>query len=123
MEHKAEEGILLFNTEKYFEAHEALEAVWLHARGDEKRFLHGLIQVAAAFHHHSRGNLDGFQSLLEKGMTKLDSFGASHGGINLASLREQIRPWRALLLTSPQPPPTVPPIPHIEFVQSRRGQT
>ena len=94
MEPSIAEGIRLFNTQKFFEAHEALEAVWLKAHGEEKTFLHGLIQVAAAFHHFTRGNLVGFQSLLEKGLTKLESCGESRAGIELAGLLEQLQPWR-----------------------------
>jgi predicted metal-dependent hydrolase len=88
------EGIRLFNTQKFFEAHEALETVWLKAQGEEKTILHGLIQVAAAFHHFTRGNLTGFRSLLEKGMTKLEDCGEWRGGIELEGILEQLHPWR-----------------------------
>ena len=98
-------GIRLFNTQKYFEAHEALEVVWLCARGDEKTFLHGLIQIAAAFHHHARGNWAGFRSLLEKGWEKLETFGARRDGINLAGLRKQLQRWRNFQRGIPEPPP------------------
>ena len=94
MEPSTTEGIRLFNAQKFFEAHEALEAVWLEARGDEKNFLHGLIQVAAAFHHFTRGNLIGFRSLLEKGLSKLEQCGESRGGIELEGFLEQLQPWR-----------------------------
>jgi predicted metal-dependent hydrolase len=94
MEPPVAEGIRLFNTQKFFEAHEALEAVWLKAQGEEKTFLHGLIQVAAAFHHFTRGNLTGFRSLLEKGLTKLENCGESGGGIELEGFLEQLQPWR-----------------------------
>ena len=50
------DGIELFNDHEFFEAHEALEIVWLRAKGDRKTFLHGLIQVAAAFHHYTHRN-------------------------------------------------------------------
>ncbi len=88
------EGIRLFNSQKYFEAHEALELVWLNAKGNEKVFLHGLIQIAAAFHHHTRGNPAGFRSLLEKGLKKLESFGEDEEEIDLGGLRKQLQPWR-----------------------------
>src|SRR5215472_70978 len=90
------EGIRLFNTQRYFEAHEALEAVWLRAKGDRKSFLHGLIQVAAAFHHYARGNRAGFRSLLEKGCTKLETFGAEFDDVDLdlTALMHQLRQWR-----------------------------
>lgn len=91
------EGIRLFNAQKFFEAHEALEVVWLKAQGDRKIFLHGLIQVAAAFHHHRRGNTAGFRSLLGKGWKKLERFGAAEEGIDLDGLRKQLQPWRDYL--------------------------
>jgi len=107
MKQKVVEGLHLFNTQKFFEAHEALEEVWLKAEGDEKIFLHGLIQVAAAFHHHSRGNPAGFRSLLEKGMRKLNRFGDEMEGVNLAALRQQVQPWRDHLARAPHSRPAV----------------
>lgn len=103
------QGIQLFNTQRYFEAHEALEAVWMKAMGDRKTFLHGLIQVAAAFHHHARNNPEGFHSLLEKGCAKLERFGEGFYGLDLTSLMLQLRPWReqnrqASRHTAPPPP-------------------
>ena len=97
MKEVLEDGIRLFNMQKYFEAHEALEAAWLRVEGEEKIFLHGLIQIAAAFHHYARGNPAGFRSLLEKGLKKLEIFGATKEGIDLAGLRKQLQPWRNLL--------------------------
>ncbi len=109
------EGVRLFNTQKFFEAHEALEAVWLKARGDEKIFLHGLIQVAAAFHHHTRHNPVGFRSLLEKGCKKLERFGEAEQELDLASLRKQLQPWQEFLNGAhTQRAQTSPPLPRIE---------
>jgi uncharacterized protein len=103
----------LFNAQQYFEAHEALEAVWLKAAGERKTFLHGLIQVAAAFHHHTRNNPAGFQSLLEKGDSKLAAFGAQFESIDLHDFRLQLQPWR-----EPRHPTSLPapPLPQIRFV-------
>ncbi len=70
-DHEAElfaRGIELFNTRYFFEAHEAWEEIWLHTEPPEKTFLQGLIQVTAAFHHHSRENLRGTKSLLRAGL-------------------------------------------------------
>ena len=94
MESSISEGIQLFNTQKFFEAHEALEIVWLQARGEQKTFLHGLIQVAAAFHHFTRDNLAGFQSLLEKGLAKLETCGESDDLTELEGFLVQLRAWR-----------------------------
>lgn len=113
MEQGIFDGIRLFNSQRYFEAHEALEAVWLVSSGDRKTFLHGLIQVAAAFHHHARGNTAGFRSLLEKGCAKLYPFGAEFEGIDLAGLMLQLQLWRKHLHTSSAPASTAPPLPQI----------
>ena len=94
MDPALQEGIRLFNARKFFEAHEALEALWLKSSGDEKIFLHGLIQVAAAFHHLARGNLAGFQSLLDKGAAKLEKFSVDHHGIRPHEFLAQLQPWR-----------------------------
>ncbi len=97
MEQDIADGIHLFNTQKFFEAHEALEAVWLKAEGERKALLHGLIQVAAAFHQHRRCNFAGFRSLLEKGCKKLERFGAEVEGLDLTGLMQQLLPWREYL--------------------------
>jgi hypothetical protein len=90
-------GVTLFNHRKFFEAHEAWEEIWLHAKVPEKTFLQGLIQVTAAFHHHSRGNLHGMESLLRRGLAKLDEFPASHRGLRIGALRASARAWLAAI--------------------------
>jgi len=113
MEQEYLEGIRLFNAQRYFEAHEALEAVWLKATGDRKAFLHGLIQVAAAFHHYTRGNGAGFCSLLEKGCAKLEPFGAEFENVDTAALLHQLQQWRDHLEKPSLPPP---PLPRIDLI-------
>ena len=116
MERGFAKGIRLFNAEKFFEAHEALEAVWLKAAGERKIFLHGLIQVAAAFHHHSRHNPAGFRSLLEKGCAKLEKFDAEFDGVDLAGMMLQLQPWREQLRRPSGQTLLLPPLPHIKLV-------
>jgi len=99
-DHEAElfaRGIELFNTRYFFEAHEAWEEIWLHTAPPEKTFLQGLIQVTAAFHHHSRENLRGTKSLLRAGLAKLEDFPPHHRELNIEKLREATRKWLAVL--------------------------
>jgi predicted metal-dependent hydrolase len=113
-------GIELFNSRKYFECHEALEAIWLKTAGKEKVFLHGLIQIAAAFHHHLRRNPRGARSLLEKGWEKLERFGDTRREIDLAALRRQLQPWREFLSRVKEEEPArlaAPPLPRIEVTR------
>jgi uncharacterized protein len=86
-------GVLLFNAKYFFEAHEAWEELWLRTAPPEKTFLQGLIQVTAAFHHHSRNNLRGMKSLLRAGLAKLEPFPGNHRGMNISELRERGRNW------------------------------
>ncbi|HTA53004.1 MAG TPA: DUF309 domain-containing protein [Candidatus Acidoferrum sp.] len=86
-------GIALFNSGKFFESHEVWEESWLKALEPDKTFLQGLIQVAAAFHHHGRGNMRGLRSLLAAGLAKLDQFPEAHRGIGLGKLRDDARKW------------------------------
>lgn len=75
-------GIDLFNAAEFWKAHEAWEEDWLVARGDEKTFLQGLIQLAAAFHHIRRGTLPGAGRLIEAALAKLESFPPGFAGID-----------------------------------------
>jgi predicted metal-dependent hydrolase len=86
-------GVAHFNSGKFFESHEIWEALWLTASGIEKAFLQGLIQAAAAFYHHSRGNSRGMKSLLAAGLAKLDHFPEVHRGIAVEKLRQDAREW------------------------------
>ncbi len=90
---KFREGVEQFNAEKFFDAHESWEAIWLKATEPDKTFLQGITQVAAAFHHHAQGNPEGAESLLQKGLLKLEEFPANYLGVNLEKLREELRKW------------------------------
>ena len=114
MEHGIAEGILLFNTGNFFEAHEALETMRLKPTGHQKTLLHGLIQVAAAFDRHACGNPAGFRSPLAKGLRKLERFGAEAEGLHPAGLMLELRSWREYLdRSSPRAFPA-PPLPRIK---------
>jgi predicted metal-dependent hydrolase len=97
------EGLEAFNSRQFFEAHELWEDVWRETPEPDKRFLQGLIQVAAAFHHHSRANLLGTRKLLQAGLLKLDSFPEVHGGLEIEPLRSAVREWVAVLISGEVP--------------------
>ena len=90
-------GLEAFNSSHFYDAHEHWEEVWLETPNPDKKFLQGLIQVAAAFHHYSRANLPGTRNLLQAGLMKLDCFPEIHGGLEVESLREEVRAWLAAL--------------------------
>jgi predicted metal-dependent hydrolase len=90
-------GIKLFNSAAYFEAHEVLEDVWRTSPGPEKKFYQGLIQVAVALHHHSKGNLVGARSLLVRAARNLSSYPEDFGGLRLRELLDSIAHWQRAL--------------------------
>jgi predicted metal-dependent hydrolase len=64
-------GIKLFNEQKYWECHEALEDVWMEDRQDPIRNIYwAVIQVAAACIHYRNGNLIGCQGMMTKAREK-----------------------------------------------------
>lgn len=91
------QGIEEFNSERFFEAHEAWELVWLASAGAEKRFLQGIIQIAAAFHHYQRDNWTGACSLLKAGLERLRDAPATLGTIALEPLCRAAREWAQAL--------------------------
>jgi hypothetical protein len=90
-------GVRLFNTRKFFQAHEVWEELWLAELQPEKSFLQGLIQLAAACHHHGRGNPRGARSLATTGLAKLARFPDHHRGIALAELCSDANRWLEIL--------------------------
>ena len=107
-------GIEEFNAGRFFEAHEAWEETWLHSPEPDKTFLQGIIHIAAAFHHYSRGNTRGTRNLLEAGLGRVERFPDAHRGIDLAGLRAVARRWAEALAAGRTPASETPP--RIKFI-------
>ena len=70
---KMEEGILLFNRQRFWECHEALEEQWLEDRGDPARYAYwAVIQVACVLLHCRDENPAGAEGLRAKAVEKFD---------------------------------------------------
>ena len=73
-----EDGLLLFNDGKYYEAHEAWEDLWRVTLDPRlKTCYQGLIQAAVGLHHLHRGNRVGAGSQLSKSMHNLSGPGGA----------------------------------------------
>ncbi|HZS10245.1 MAG TPA: DUF309 domain-containing protein [Blastocatellia bacterium] len=109
-------GIELFNRGEYFECHEVLEEIWLTAGGQEKDFLHALIQVAAALHHRQRGNDRGAASVYERAKRKLITLPPRMMRVNSAELLRQVDAFLASADNPSNDPATRQLVlPHIRF--------
>jgi predicted metal-dependent hydrolase len=65
------EGLALFNTGKFFEAHEVWEELWKLEVGSDRIFIQGLIQSAGYFVLIKKNNLSGAERLAIAAKTKL----------------------------------------------------
>ena len=67
-----EEGITLFDEEKYWECHEFFEDLWLEDQTDPHRFIYwAIIQVATSLYHLREENLNGAIGMAVKAQEKL----------------------------------------------------
>lgn len=102
-------GIDLFNRAHFFDAHEVLEDIWRATTKDRplRRHLQGMVQLAVAFHHESRGNHLGARSVLARALRNLEGADESFPMLDLARLRAHLSDWQEYLAaarTRPEPP-------------------
>lgn len=64
-------GRAAFERGEFFEAHERWEDVWRELLGEDRRFVQGLIQIAAGRHHLRHGRSRPGARLLAKGVEKI----------------------------------------------------
>ena len=85
-----ERGLELVRAGEYFEAHEELEEVWREAPPGERDFLQGLVHVAVAWLHASRGNRPGCERQLEKAARRLRPYRPRHRGVAVDAVLDQV---------------------------------
>jgi predicted metal-dependent hydrolase len=82
-----ERGIDLFNSGRYWDAHEAWEHAWMPDRkGPDAGFYKGLIQVAAGCLHYGRRNRRGTMNKWGSGADYLRPYLPEHLGVRLLPL-------------------------------------
>jgi predicted metal-dependent hydrolase len=116
-------GLDLFNRAHFFDAHEVLEDVWRALPRDRPAQRHlrlhaqGMVQLAVAFHHQSKGNRVGARSVLERALRNLDGAEHSFPDLDFERLRAELAPWHSYFLDSSSIAGTAPALPKI----TRRG--
>jgi predicted metal-dependent hydrolase len=104
-------GIELFNSRRYWDAHEAWEETWMpDRRGPDSGFYKGLIQVAAACLHYGRHNRRGAVNKWRSGAAYLRPYLPRHLGVELAPLVEQVDGFLHAMETPEWPEGLVMPI-------------
>jgi predicted metal-dependent hydrolase len=88
----------LFNQGRYFEAHEALEVLWLAERGKERAdFFKALIQLAGAFVHMEKGRLSPAAALFKLALGYLGKYPAFYEHWDTQRGLALIRDWLTAL--------------------------
>ena len=88
-------GIDLFNHGYWWEAHEALEAVWAAAgrRTETGLFIQGLIQIAAAHLKRLQGFDDVAMRMAAAGLEKMKHINGIFLGIDVATFRNAVKSY------------------------------
>ena len=73
----------LFNSQKWYEAHDAFEDIWNTLNGDERQIIQGILQVSVSQYHLSKGNLNGATILLGEGLGRIKNRTNTNLGIDL----------------------------------------
>ncbi len=84
-----QEGVQLFNEERFWECHEVLEQIWHPAKGTERDIIQGLILVAAALVHAQKDENETCLRMLKKGLSKIGN-SEKYEGLDLGLLREKV---------------------------------
>jgi len=86
----------LFNRQKFFEAHDVLEHIWLKDKhGPNGAFFKGLIQLAGAFVHLQKNRPQPAAALFKLALANLEKYPATHEHLNLQTTVGLICKWLA----------------------------
>lgn len=88
------EGVALFNTGRWFEAHEVWEEAWKRESGARRALLQGLIQVAAGCLKQAEGRAEGARTLFTRALDRLELLPTLCEGVDVGVLVSQVRQWR-----------------------------
>ncbi|GAC1505654.1 MAG: hypothetical protein NVS1B3_04210 [Candidatus Dormibacteraceae bacterium] len=104
-------GIDLFNSGRYWDAHEVWEAEWMPDRkGSDAGFYKGLIQVAAGCLHYGRRNRRGAVNKWRSGADYLRPYLPANHGVRLAPLVRTVEDFLEAMNLRDWPELTMPVI-------------
>jgi uncharacterized protein len=91
------EGLRLFNSGEYFQAHEVLEDIWREEPRPIRELYRGILQVGIAYYHLIRGNLSGALKMFRRSRVWLNAFPDHCQGIDLAQFRQDYEVVQAVV--------------------------
>ena len=88
---QAIEGLRLFNSGQYFEAHEALEIAWLEEPTRVRDLYRGILQVAVVYLHATRENYAGVIKVYQRSQKWLQGWPEICRGVDVGRLQRDAR--------------------------------
>ena len=83
------DGIFYFNSERFWECHEAFEGVWKQCFGREKELVQGIILVAVAYAHAQENELSIGVAMLTRALEKLGTSPSMYHSIDVERIRKK----------------------------------
>jgi predicted metal-dependent hydrolase len=115
MDARLREGIRLFNDHKFFASHEVLESFYHDTDAENKPFLEGLIQLAAAFRLFSDfGEAKGSVRMIYQALMRFENYQPAFLQVRVAELCQAAEAWAKAVEASDKRP-TLPEIPKIQL--------
>ncbi len=84
------DGITYYNSERFWEAHEAWEGVWKKCTGHEKSLVQGLILLAVSFAHCQKDDEAIGIGMLDRAMEKIGGQAGTYNGIDIDRVKSKI---------------------------------
>ena len=92
---KAVEGLELFNSRRYFEAHETLEAAWREETSPVRELYRGILQAGVVYLHITRHNFGGAMKVYQRSQKWLTLWPENCRGVAVGQLQRDLK--RAVL--------------------------
>ncbi len=115
MDARLREGIRLFNQRQFFACHEILEDFYQEADAENRPFLEGLIQMAAAFRLFSDfGETKGPVRMIYQALIRFEKFQPEYLQVRVDDLCQAAEAW-AKAMEAANGQPGTEPLPKIQF--------
>ena len=94
MDARLREGIRLFNEKQFFASHEVLESFYQETEAENKPFLEGLIQLAAAFRMFvDFGEVKGPVRLIHQALIRFENYQPAFLQVKVGELCQAAEAW------------------------------
>ena len=94
MDARLQEGIRLFNEQRFFECHEILEPYYQETEAENKPFLEGLIQLAAAFRlYREFGEIKGPVRMVHQALIRFENYQPVFLEVRVNELSQVAEAW------------------------------